>query len=136
MNFIKRTRNKFHIFVAKLRYDVAVKKADAAHEKTGERYYVMPTYQKKGKLVVVDRKNFRILKSKHYIPRTALITENGEQVSHKIQVPDMIRECFYHTSYKDGSGKITDEEMSDRKEAYLRWVIEKDYRNKIERHKR
>ena len=52
-----------------LRYSEAVKKADEAHAKDGDRYYVVPSNNKDGKilLLVMDRKNFRRLKFKGYI---------------------------------------------------------------------
>ena len=45
-----------------LRYREAVEIADAAHEKDSDRYYVMPSMD--GKLIIVDRKNFRLLKTR------------------------------------------------------------------------
>ena len=52
--------NLFSKFRDYLVYREAVRLADAQHEKNHSRYYVVPS--KSGKLMVVDRKNFRILK--------------------------------------------------------------------------
>ena len=65
-----------------LRYREAVEMADAAHEKDSDRYYVMPSMD--GKLIIVDRKNFRLLKRKGYISKTATMGST-------------ITECFYFT---------------------------------------
>ena len=65
-----------------LRYLRAVELADAAHEKDHDRYYVMPTMD--GKLMVMDRKNFRQLKQKGYIHKDA-------------RMHNAIAECFYFT---------------------------------------
>ncbi len=88
--------NVFKKFIDYLRYREAVKKADEAHAKTGERYYVMPSSNKKsGKpaLIVMDRYNFRKLKQKGYINREA-------------RTRDLVAECFYCTPYKNGDGYL------------------------------
>lgn len=54
--------NIFKKIKAEIVYSLAVRKADNAHSENGERYYVMPSED--GRLVVVDRRNFRILKRK------------------------------------------------------------------------
>lgn len=74
--------NIFKKIKAEIVYSLAVRKADNAHSENGERYYVMPSED--GRLVVVDRRNFRVLKRKNYIPKDA-------------SVADMQRECFYCT---------------------------------------
>ena len=61
--------NIFKRFRALLRFREAVKVADAAHKKNGQKYYVLP--QTDGKLIVMDRKNFRGLRRKGYISRNA-----------------------------------------------------------------
>ena len=78
MNIIKKLR-------ASIRLNEAVVQADKAHEETGERYYVMPN-GKSGKLIIMDRFNFRKLKQKGY-------------VSHNVFVNDLERECFYCTQW-------------------------------------
>ena len=82
-------------FVDYLRYREAVKQADEAHAKSGERYYVMPVTVEgsKPKLLIMNRSNFRKLKQKHYI-------------SHKATQRDLINECFYCTPYRNGDGYL------------------------------
>ena len=87
MNIFKKIR-------AALRYNEAVRQADKEHRETGERYYVMPNGN--GKLIIMDRSNFRRLKHKHYI-------------SHKCSVRDLESECFYCTPYRNGKGELSKE---------------------------
>lgn len=83
-----------HQFIDYLRYRKAVQQADEAHAETGNRYYVMPMHgTKKPKLVIMDRKNFRRLRMKHYIGQNA-------------SVRDLVNECFYCTPYKNGEGHL------------------------------
>lgn len=85
----------------------AVKKADEAHVRTGERYYVIPGDN--GKLIVMNRFEFRKLKQKGYISR-------------KASVNDLIRESFYFTPHKNGSGCITPEYESLKREEYYAYM--------------
>ena len=102
--------NIFQKMVALLQLTQARKKADEAHAKTGERYYVMPTTDssRRPKVVVLDRKNFRILKHKGYI-------------SAKASVRHLIQECFYFTSYANGDGYIDAKACDIKKRQYLAW---------------
>ncbi len=81
--------------------------ADQAHNKTGERYYVMPTDD--AKLIVIDRANFRIMKQKHYI-------------SSRVSVRDLVDECFYHTPYRDGKGELPPDVMELKRRQYYAWA--------------
>lgn len=99
--------NVFKKFKAYLRYREAVKKADEAHEKTGERYYVMPSSGKKT-LLIMDRYNFRKLKHKGYI-------------NNKAFVADLERECFYATPYRNGSAEFTTLVIEFKKRQYYAW---------------
>lgn len=98
MNNIKR------FFVA-LRLFEAVRQADKKHRETGERYYVMPNGNN-GKLIIMDRFNFRKLKQKGY-------------VSSNTFVRDLQRECFYCTPYRNGQGKLTAEVIALKRYQYL-----------------
>ncbi len=86
-------------FVDYLRYREAVKQADNAHEKTGERYYVMPVHptrndkSNKTSLIILNRNNFRKMKKKHYI-------------NHNATQRDLVNECFYCTTYSNGNGYL------------------------------
>ena len=100
-----------HIFQklkASLRLREAVRKADEAHQQTGERYYVMPASADGCKLIIMDRFNFRKLKQKGYITR-------------KAYVADIERECFYFTPYRNGTGAITPEIANLKRNQYFGW---------------
>lgn len=90
-------------FIDYLHYCWAVKKADDAHEKTGERYYVLPSTN--GKLIIMDRRNFRLLRRKKYIMPTA-------------NVNNMIGECFYCTPYRNGNGYLSKEGREQKLKQY------------------
>lgn len=103
-----------HIFQklkASLRLREAVRKADEAHQQTGERYYVMPASADGCKLIIMDRFNFRKLKQKGYI-------------THKAFVPDLERECFYFTPYRGGSCAISLEVEKIKRQQYYRWYAQ------------
>ncbi len=98
--------NFFQKLKAGLMYREAVRKADRAHDEDGKRYYVMPSAE--GKLLIVDRENFRILKRKHYI-------------SGKATVQDLLNECFYHTPYRNGDLAIDPFVREVKKQQYFSW---------------
>lgn len=100
--------NVFQKWKASLRLREAVRKAEDAHSQTGERYYVMPLSGSKGKLIIMDRFNFRKLKQKGYI-------------THKAHVRDLERECFYFTAYRNGTCGIVPEVESLKRQQYYRW---------------
>lgn len=110
--------NLFQKLKAALRLRVAAKKADEAHRHTGERYYVMPLTGSKGKLIIMDRPNFRKLKQKGYI-------------THNAHVADLEKECFYFTPYRNGTGGIAPEVENLKRQQYYRW-----YAKCIKNHKK
>lgn len=116
MNIFKKIR-------AWLRLYEAIRQADAAHEKTGERYYVMPTSGTSGQLVIMDREAFRKMKQKHFINRNAYIK-------------DLENKCFYCTTYRNGTGKLTDLDIEVKRHMYYQWLESlKDKKNgKIRKH--
>lgn len=69
-----------------LRYREAVRKAEMAHFNDSDRYYVLP--YDGTKLMIVDRKNFKMLKRKGYIDERATMK-------------DVMAECFYFTAGKN-----------------------------------
>ena len=93
---------------ASLRLREAVRKADEAHQQTGERYYVMPASADGCKLIIMDRSGFRKLKQKGYI-------------THKVFVADLERECFYFTPYRNGSCAIPPEVANLKRNQYFSW---------------
>lgn len=102
--------NIFKKIKAEIVYSLAVRKADNAHSENGERYYVMPSED--GRLVVVDRRNFRVLKRKNYIPKDA-------------SVADMQRECFYCTPYRNGTGEMPADIIALKHSAFLDWFTKR-----------
>ncbi|MCU6767840.1 hypothetical protein OCV73_02560 [Barnesiella propionica] len=100
--------NKFQKFLAWLRLRKAINMADEAHAKNGERYYVMPSSSSKSELIIMDRRNFRILKNKYYITSEA-------------RVRDLVAESFYFTPYKNGYGYMPAEIRRIKMEQYFRW---------------
>lgn len=113
--------NPFKKIKAYLVYREAVTKANEAHQKTGERYYVMPTADKKKTLIVMDRRNFRKLKQKAYINRQANIRH-------------LENHCFYCTPYKNGMGELHPIDIETKKEHYYQWYGQKAGRKKQTKH--
>ncbi|MCL1606693.1 MULTISPECIES: hypothetical protein [Mediterranea] len=100
--------NVFQKLKASLRLREAVKKAEDAHCQTGERYYVMPLSGSKGKLIIMDRFNFRKLKQKGYI-------------SYDAHVRDLETECFYFTAYRNGTCGIVPEVENLKRQQFYHW---------------
>lgn len=101
--------NIFRKIKASLRLKEAIRRADEAHDNTGERYYVMPMSESDGQLIIMDRKNFRKLKQKHYINQKSFVS-------------NLEKECFYCTPYKNGSGELTPSDIKSKQEQYFLWV--------------
>lgn len=97
-----------HHFIDYLKLRKAIITADELHAKDGDRYYVMPGSD--GKLIIMDRKNFKRLKLKHYIDQ-------------KVTLNDLRRECFYHTPYADGSDHMPAYVRKERAESYYAWAV-------------
>ena len=102
---IRLIKNAWNDFKDYLRYRKAVQMADDAHAKDQDRYYVMPSMD--GKLLVMDRKNFRILKKKGYIAKNATIQ-------------NAIDECFYFTPRLNDVGMV-EPVIKERYEEYKKW---------------
>ena len=98
--------NPISKFKARLTLDEAIKKADEAHAKNCERYYVMPNLD--GKLVVMTKHDLKYFKRKGYV---------GKQ-SHVI---NLIQESFYFTPYRNGDGMITPEIIAIKRRHYFKW---------------
>ena len=101
--------DKYHRFIDFLRYRTAVKRAQKAWRKTSQRYYVMPASSQTAiKLLLIDRKNFRVLKRKGYINSRAT-------------VDNLIQECFYCTPYGNGNGFLDKKGMAIKFKQYLNY---------------
>ena len=98
--------NIFQQFFAYLRLREAVRKADEAYSRTGKRHYVLPGTNRQ--LIVMDRKNFRILKRKGYISQKA--------IAH-----DAMMESFYFTPHADGSGRLSESGRRHKVQRYFSW---------------
>ncbi|MEG2599569.1 MAG: hypothetical protein RSA66_08855 [Muribaculaceae bacterium] len=101
MNIIKK-------FTAALRLREAVRQANKAHKEIGSRFYVMPNGNS-GKLIIMDRFNFRKLKQKGYVSRNVF-------------VKDLESECFYCTSYLNGKDILTQNVIKLKRIQYFSWI--------------
>lgn len=95
-----------------LQFREAVLKADEAHVKSGDRFYVVNS--KDGSLVIMNRKEFRKLKQKHYINRSVKIR----------QLEDM---TVYHTPYANGYGEMSPEEIKLKRKTYIQWMTSQEF---------
>lgn len=95
-------------FFAYLRLKEAVRIADKAHEENGKRYYVLPN-GRTHKLLVTDRSNYRKLRHKGYYVNDA-------------KMDDVNKASFYHTSHKNGEGKLSEGDMKVKMIRYYFWV--------------
>lgn len=98
--------NIFQKFRATLQLREAIRQAEEAHAADGNRYYVMPADN--GKLVIMDRRNFRLLKRKHYV--------NANANCHNLMV-----ESFYFTANRDGSGYLSEADRKYKVQQYFAW---------------
>lgn len=95
-----------------IKYEKAVRMADESFAMTGERSYIIKGVGKTGKhqLLIVDRKNFRILKRKGYI-------------NHSYRIADVERNCFYCTPYLTGQGTMSEDAKALGKERAINWMM-------------
>ena len=101
-----------------LRLREAIRMADEQHAKDGDRYYVIPSTD--GTLLIMDRKNFRGMKRKHYIGKNVTLN-------------DLQREAFYYTPYANGRDGLTPEACQERANAYYAWA---SFQHKIKKAKK
>ncbi len=95
-------------FRASLSLREAVKRADAAHAATGDRYFVIPSPMTDRQLYIFDRATFRAYKQKHYIQSRA-------------SVLDMVNESFYHTACRGGQGALSAADIAAKRDNFFRW---------------
>lgn len=112
--------NVFQKLRCYLRLREAVRQADKAHAKTGERYYVLPSSTGTN-LIIMDRYNFRLLKHKGYITT-------------KAHVRDLAAECFYCTPYRNGSGAMPPQVIRDKSDSYYSWCTAQSKLDKTRKH--
>lgn len=100
--------NLYYRIKAYLAYSRAVHMAVREFKKTGVRQYVIRGGRQQ--LLVCDRRNFRILKRKHYIKKDATIR-------------DLEIQCFYCTPYSNGSGFLTRSDRKYKRSQAISWFI-------------
>lgn len=101
--------NIFRKIKVTLQLREAVRKANDAHQKTGNRYYVLPTFNGSGKLIVLDKKDFKKLRRKGYI-------------NTKASIRDLINESFYFTPYVNGDGYLSEHDRKRKVLQFFSWV--------------
>lgn len=112
--------NLIRKFKSYLIYREAVAKAETLHSETGDRQFVIPSPD--GSLIIVDRRNFRLLKRKGYIEKD-------------VRISDLIISSFYYTSDRSGRYPIPEHEIEIRKQKFYLWRkrTRKENRKKKER---
>lgn len=93
-------------------YNKAVHAADLASSREGgNRYYVMPS-TRRGKVIIVDRANFRLLRKKHYVNKD-------------MKIQDCVNNCFYHT--KDRKGEAMHPLLIEKgRKRFIDWALYKE----------
>lgn len=99
--------NVFKKLRAYLRFKEAVKQADEAYQKHNHRFYVLPDHN--GNLIIMDRRNFRILRRKKYISRLAT-------------VPELSFNSVYHTPDAKGEGGIATDDLKMKFREYVTYL--------------
>lgn len=113
---------KFKRLIDTHRFNRAVKKANEAFMRTGERQYIL--LQTDGELVVMDKKFFKAAKKEGRIPRDTNIFT-------------LERECLYHTPYNNGTGALKPEAIKKRLERYLRWKkADREHQKQIKKYRK
>ena len=99
--------NIFKKFRAYLRFREAVRQADAAHKKSHQRFYVLP--DNRGNLIIMDRRNFRLMRRKRYISRAA-------------SVPELSFKSIYFTPNAKGEGGVPQEDIKTKFASYVSYL--------------
>ncbi len=100
--------NIFTKFYAYLHLRWAVRLADKSYKKYNQRFYVLPGED--GNLVVSDRKNFRGLRSKHWI-----------RGAYETDMKGVTRKSYYYTPYANGNDPMPYTEYKVKMIAYYGW---------------
>ena len=109
----KKVMRVFRRLAAMVQYEKAVEKAETALMMTGQRQYVVCGMDgEKRKLVIMDRRNFRMLRMKHYIRQG-------------MDVKALKEKCVYCTGYANGSGVMTVASRRNGKKRALKWMSER-----------
>lgn len=94
---------------ARISYTLAVREAEEAHARNRQRYYVVPGMN--GKLVVIDRKNFREIRDKHYISR-------------RTRFNLLATKSYYYTPYGNDNplDRMSSSMMRTKMKEYIAWA--------------
>lgn len=107
----KRIYDSWYLFRANLRLKHAIQKAEKAHRKNGERFYVMP--DDRDRLIIMRRKGMRRLR------RYGLM-------DNRVRVRDLVKESFYFTPNRAGEG-LADGQKEAKRLMYLEYVMHNRY---------
>jgi hypothetical protein len=99
--------NIFKKLQAYLRFREAIRKADLAHSIDGKCYYVVPMVN--GKLLIMDGKNFNILRRKGFISRDT-------------KTKDLKASCLYHTPHTRGAKGMSAERINANRQRYYQML--------------
>lgn len=106
----KRIGNLIEMYIiwkANLRLRYAIKKAEDAHAKQGDRFFVMPDAF--DRLIVMRRKGMRNLRRHGIMDR-------------RVRMPDVWKESFYFTADRGGN-KLPPDVMEKKRLMYLDYVL-------------
>lgn len=92
-------------------YAAVAKQADAAHQKTKERYYVISSMADISKLVIIDRNGFREMKN-----------ATG---AHTQTLANLMKGAWYYTADKLERGGLSASEREVRRLAFARHMLER-----------
>lgn len=88
-------------------YTNAVKMADEYHANDGCRYYVVAG-STNGRLLVMDRSRFRLLKKKN-------------RLDYSITLQALEEKAFYYTAHGNGTGMLSPEDIKAKRRDYYKW---------------
>lgn len=102
--------NIFRPIIGYIRLKLAIHKAEEAHARNGQRFYVIPAQNKK-QLVITDRRNFRIMRMKKYFHRDMIMRDVDDA-------------CIYYTAHRNEESPMSRSERKRRALGFYRWLSE------------
>lgn len=100
--------NILRTIIGFFRLKVAVRNAEEAHRRSGERFYVIPSVNKR-QLVICNRRNFRIMRMKKYFHRDMVMRDVDDA-------------CIYYTAHRNDGSPMSRDERKRRAAGYYRWI--------------
>ena len=107
MKIFKKILKPFYKLRATIAYENAVRNAEEQLASTGDRTYVIKSGSK---LLLINRKNFRKMKKRGIIKKTATIL-------------DLQQNCYYCTSYVNGKDQMPDEVVKIKKKQCINYLV-------------